>query len=148
SRAVAMQARALEAQQGAISHEAARVGGLLDGGYASPNEVEQKSAESASKAAELFATKAKLMRTSLEVTDGILRSPLDGEISGGFGDPGTFARPGNPIVSVVDRGTIRITADVPETDSAFVSPGREVRIHILATKKDLTAAIARRSPSA
>src|SRR5262249_55592850 len=48
SRAVAMQARALEAQQEAVTHEAARVGGLLQGGYASPNEVEQKSAESAS----------------------------------------------------------------------------------------------------
>ena len=41
SQAVAMQARALETSQQALSHEATRVQGLLDGGFVSPNEAEQ-----------------------------------------------------------------------------------------------------------
>src|SRR5262249_27881392 len=39
SQAVAMQARALEARQKAVANEAARVSGLLDGGFVSPNEA-------------------------------------------------------------------------------------------------------------
>ena len=42
-----MQARAVETTQKALANEAARIGSLLDGGFVSPNEVEQKQAESA-----------------------------------------------------------------------------------------------------
>ena len=57
-----MQARAIEADQAAIAHEAARVAELHDGGFVSPNEVEKHAAESASKEAELMETQAKLQR--------------------------------------------------------------------------------------
>ncbi len=42
SQAVAMQTRALEARQQAISHESTRVQGPLDGGFVSPNQTEMK----------------------------------------------------------------------------------------------------------
>ena len=42
SQAVAMQARAIDARQKALASESARVQGLLDGGFVSPNEAEQK----------------------------------------------------------------------------------------------------------
>lgn len=148
SKAIAMRARAIAADQEAVAHEAARVGGLLDGGYASPNEVEQKTAESASKQAELMSTQAKLMRASLEVSDCVLRAPFDGEVAMRTVDPGAFVRPGNPIVSVVDRNTVRMTADVPEIDFDVVEPGRPVRIRMLATKKEVVAQVSRRSPAA
>ena len=44
NQAVAMQARAIDAEQKAVSHEASRMSGLLDGGFVSPNELEQKTA--------------------------------------------------------------------------------------------------------
>ena len=148
SKAIAMRARAIAADQEAVAHEAARVGGLLDGGYASPNEVEQKTAESASKQAELLSTQAKLMRASLEVSDCVLRAPFDGEIAMRTVDPGAFVRPGNPIVSVVDRQTVRLTADAPEIDFDVVQPGRPLRIRMMATGKEVSAQISRRSPAA
>jgi RND family efflux transporter MFP subunit len=148
SKAIAMRARAIETEQAAVAHEAARVGGLLDGGYASPNEVEQKTAESQSKQAELLSTQARLTRASLEVNDCILRSPFDGEIALRSVDPGAFVRPGNPIVSVVDRQTVRMSADVPEVDFDLVAPGRRVRMRLLATGKEVAAQVARRSPAA
>jgi RND family efflux transporter MFP subunit len=148
SKAIAMRARAIEADQEAVAHEAARVGGLLDGGYASPNEVEQKAAESASKQAELMSTRAKLMRASLEVSDCILRAPFDGEIATRSVDPGAFVRPGSPIVSVVDRHTVRLTADVPEIDFDVVQPSRPLRILMMATGEEVSAQISRRSPAA
>lgn len=148
SRAVAMQARALDEHQRALTHEAERVQGLLVGGFVSPNEVEQKTALGASEQSQLLATQAKLLGTSLEVSDCVLKAPFTGEIATRTIDPGAFVRPGMSIVSVVDRTTVRVTAEAPETDFDVVAPGTGVKIHPIATGADLVAVIARRAPSA
>jgi RND family efflux transporter MFP subunit len=148
SQAVAMQARAIDARQKALAKEASRFQGLLDGGFVATNEAEQKEALSAAQAAELSAQKAKLAASSLEVSDCILRAPFDGEIATRTVDPGAFARPGTPIVSIVDRSTIRLTADAPEVDFSVVAPRTPVRVHLLATGADTRGAITRRAPSA
>jgi membrane fusion protein (multidrug efflux system) len=148
SQAVAMQARAVEARQEAIAHEATRLNGLLDGGFVSPNEAEQKSAQSSAEQAQLLATQAQLLGTSLEVNDCVLRSPFDGEIANRTIDPGAFVRPGVSIVSIVDRATIRVVADAPEIDFGFLAPGTKVKIHVLATNQDVSATISRRAPAA
>jgi len=92
-------------------------------GFVSPDEAEQKTAESTSKQAELLSAQAKLLTASLEVSDCIMRAPFDGEIAKRLMDPGTFARPGGIVVTVVDRNTVRVIADVPEGDFAAVAPG-------------------------
>jgi RND family efflux transporter MFP subunit len=148
SQAVAMQARALEARQQALAHESTREQGLLDGGFISPNEVEQKVAQSAEQEAQLLATKAKLLGTSLEVSDCVLRAPFQGEIANRSIDPGAFVRPGAAIVTLVDRSTVRIVADAPEVDFGAIAPGTKVDVTFLATKKSLVATIARRAPAA
>jgi RND family efflux transporter MFP subunit len=148
SLAVAAEARAIDERQQAVAHEAARVQSLLDGGFVSPNEVEQKSAQSASEEAQLAAQRAKLTSTRLEVNDCILRAPFDGEIATRSIDPGAFVRPGNAIVSVVDRSTVRMTLDVPESDFEAVAPGTPLSLRAVATGKALVASISRRSPAA
>ena len=148
SQAVAAEARAIDARQQALSHESARVQTLLDGGYVSPNEAEQKSALSAAEDAQLASQRAKLAGTRLEVGDCVLRAPFDGEIGTRTVDPGAFVRPGTAIVSVIDRTTVRMTLDVPESDFAVVAPGTPVTIHVLATDGTLAGTVARRSPSA
>jgi membrane fusion protein (multidrug efflux system) len=148
SQAVAMQARALEARQHALAHEAARVKGLLDGGFVSPNDAEQKAAQSDSEQAQLLAARAKLLGTSLEVNDCVLRAPFDGEIASRSMDPGAFARPGAAIVSVVDRSTVRVVVDAPEVDFDILAPGTQVQVQALAIHRDFVAKIARRAPAA
>jgi RND family efflux transporter MFP subunit len=148
SQAVAAEARAIDTRQRAVAHEAARVQSLLDGGYVSPNEAEMKAAQSASEEAQLAAQRAKLAATSLEVNDCILRAPFDGEVATRTIDPGAFVRPGTPVVSVVDRNTIRMTFDVPESDFDVVTPGAPVKILVVATGKTINGGISRRSPSA
>jgi RND family efflux transporter MFP subunit len=148
SQAVAMQARALETRQKAIASESARVQGLLDGGFVSPNEAEQKEAQSAAEQAQLLATQAKLLGTSLEVNDCVLRAPFAGEIGARSIDPGAFVRPGVSIVSLVDRTTVRVTADAPEVDFDVVAPGTKVKLHLVSTGDAMTATIARRAPAA
>lgn len=148
NQAIAMQARAIDARQKALANEAARVNSLLDGGFVAANEAEQKLAASQSQLAELMATQAKLTSASLAVSDCILRSPFDGEVSRRHVDPGGFVRPGTAVVSVVDRSMVRVSADVPESDFEHVAPGTAVRIRLLATGADLVGSIARRSPAA
>jgi len=148
SRAVGMQARAIQAEQEALAHEAARVAELKEGGFASPNEIEKHAADSASKAAELMETQARMQRATLEVNDCVLRAPFAGEIAARAADPGAFARPGMAVATLVDRATVRVVAEVPEADFDVVAPGAPVTIVALATNRELRGTIARRSPAA
>jgi len=148
TRAVEARARALDARQQALAHEATRTQGLLDGGFVSPNEAEQKTAQSTSEAAQLEAERANLARSSLEVNDCVMRAPFSGEIAQRAIDPGAFVRPGNTIVTVVDRDIVRLTADAPEMDFDVVKEGTKVSVHLYATNRELPGTITRRSPAA
>ncbi len=148
SQAVAAEARAIDARQKAIADESARFNTLLDGGYVSPNEAEQKQAQSAAEDAQLASQKAKLAATSLAVGDCIMRAPFDGEISVRSIDPGAFVRPGTSLVTLVDRNTVRMTFEVPEIDFDAVAAKTPVSIDVLATGKQVVGAVARRSPAA
>jgi RND family efflux transporter MFP subunit len=147
-KAIASRARAMDARQQAVAHEASRTQSLLDGGFVSPNEAEQKTSQSASEQAQLEAERATLARTNLQVSDCILRAPFTGEIAQRMIDPGAYVRPGSAIVTVVDRSTVRMTADAPELDFGAIAPGTKVTVHIYATNRDLQAAITRRAPAA
>jgi RND family efflux transporter MFP subunit len=148
SQGVAMEARAIDARQKALASESARLRTLLAGNFVSANEAEQKAAQSSAEDAQLQAMKAKLARSTLEVGDCVLRAPFDGEVATRTIDPGAFVRPGVSIVSVVDRSTVRLSADAPEIDFDVIAPGRAVRIQITATRQELVGVIARRAPSA
>jgi membrane fusion protein (multidrug efflux system) len=148
SQAVAAEARAIDARQQAFAHESARIQTLLDGGFVSPNEAEQKSAQSAAEEAQLASQRAKLASTRLEVSDCVLRAPFDGEIGVRTIDPGAFVRPGTAIVSVIDRNTVRMTFDVPEGDFDVVRTSTPVSIHVAAIDRTIVGSIARRSPLA
>jgi membrane fusion protein (multidrug efflux system) len=148
NQAVAMQARAIDAKQKAMADEASRLRGLLDGGFVSPNEAEQKTAMSTSQEAELMSQNAKMATAALEVSDCILRAPFDGEVSTRTEDPGAFVRPGTQIVSVVDRSIVRVVGDAPEIDFGAITPNTVARVHVLATGKELKGTITRRAPAA
>lgn len=148
AQAVAMTARALDSRQAAITKESARVQSMRDGGFVSENEAEKIAADSASSQAELLATKAKLLGTSLQVGDCVLRAPFDGEIVERSADPGTFVHPGTAMVRLVDRSIVRVVADVPEIDYALIAPGTKVDIAFLATGTKMRGTVSRRVPAA
>ncbi len=148
SRAIAAEARALEARRAALAAQATRVTGLLDGGYVAENEAQMRTAESDSQQAEVQATEARLIDTTLSVNDCILRAPFDGDVGQRLVDPGAFVRPGASMITVVDRRIVRLVVDVPETDFGAIAPGTPVQITMLAVHRDITAPVSRRSPSA
>jgi RND family efflux transporter MFP subunit len=105
-------------------------------------------AKSATEAAQLAAEEATLAKSALDVGDCILRAPFDGEVSLRFVDPGSFVRPGTVMLGMVDRNTIRMTADAPESDFDSIPPGTKVTIHVVSINLDVPASITRRAPSA
>ena len=121
---------------------------MLTGGFVSPNEAEIKSAQSSSEQAQVSSQRAKLSAMALQVSDCVLRAPFDGEVATRTIDPGAFVRPGTPIVSVVDRDTIRMTFDAPESDFDLLGPGTVASVHVVATGKVISAPISRRAPAA
>lgn len=148
SKAVAMQARALEARQRAVASETTRLEKLADGGFIAQNDVDQKRALRDAEQAQLLAVRSQLSGRALEVNDCVLRAPFDGEVAARHVDPGAFVRPGSAVVSVVDRSTVRLGADVPESDFGAVAPGTDARLRLVATGKTLSARVTRRSPAA
>lgn len=148
SRAIAMRARAVAERQRALANEAARTASLLDGGFVAINEVEQRTAESSAERARLLETKANLAAATLQVHDCILHAPFEGEIASRAADPGAFVSPGATIVSVVDRTTIRVTAEAPEKDFDVIPPSAPVELEVLATGQRISASVSRRAPKA
>ena len=148
NQAVAAQATAVQTMQEALSHEAQRISELGHGGFVSPNEIEQKAAESASKRSQYLSLEAQRLESSLRVSDCVLRAPFDGDVVDRAKDPGAFVRPGTALVTVVDRETIRLTADVPEDDFGAAAPGTPAKLRIVATGEEQTRPITRRAPAA
>ncbi len=147
SREIAARAKAHEERQAAVEHEAQRTRELTAGGFASANEVEQLNARSSSQKSEVEGLRAQLAGHGLEVDDCILRAPFDGEVADRFADPGAYVRPGNPVITVIDRSIIRITADAPECDFAVVAPDIAVTVEASGIKS-LEAKVSRRAPQA
>jgi RND family efflux transporter MFP subunit len=146
--AISSQAKAIASRQQAISHEAQRTQALLDGGFVSPNEAELITAKSESEASELASQQANLAKSTLDVNDCVLRAPFDGDVSVRLVDPGSFVRPSTEMIGVVDRSTVRMTADAPESDFDEIPPGAKVTVHVVSTHRNIAATITRRAPSA
>lgn len=148
TREIAARARALEQRQVAASHESDRMKQLVEGGFASENDIEQLSARAGAQSAEVEGLRASLASRSLEVDDCVLRAPFSGEVAERFVDPGAYVRPGTAVVAVIDRTTVRVSADCPEADFAVVAPGVEVALQSQTGGAALEAPISRRAPAA
>ena len=148
TKAVAANAQSLAERQGALAHQVARMKQMLSGGFASANEVEQMTARSSAERSDLASLRASLSAKTLEVDDCVQRAPFDGEVAERLVDPGAYVRPGNSIITVIDRRTIRVAAGAPEADFNIVAVATPVEIDVAAIGKKLTAPISRRAPGA
>lgn len=148
SREIAAKAEALEEEQAALEHEAERTKEMQAGGFASANELEQRTAKSAAQKAEVESLRASLISRRLEEDDCVLRAPFGGEIAERYVDPGAYVRPGDAVVRVIDRGKVRVVADAPESDFNVVAPGTPVAIDVEALDSRLDGKVSRRAPAA
>jgi RND family efflux transporter MFP subunit len=145
---VAMQVQALEQEHRALASELERYRRLAAQDFLSANELEKKAAESAATESKLRSLRAQLQARRVEADDCVLRAPFSGEVAERLLDPGAFVRPGDRVLTVVDRQRLRFEFDVPERDYALLPVGTPVELHLLATGSALPGEIVRRAPAA
>lgn len=145
---VAMQVQALEQEHRALASELDRYRILAAQDFLSANELEKKAAESAATESKLRSLRAQLQARRVEADDCVLRAPFGGEVAERLLDPGAFVRPGDRVLTVVDRQRLRFEFDVPERDYALLPVGTPVELHLLATGSALPGEIVRRAPAA
>lgn len=145
---VEQKTRSAVVRRDALVKESSRVGALKDSGFVAANEVEQLQAKADAEHARVEESKAEEQSAGLRELDCVLRAPFAGEIAERWVDPGAFVRPGDGVVSVVDRRQVRLVFDVPETDYAAVAPGKTLDVLVLAGALHVQAVVSRRSPSA
>ena len=104
-------------RQKAAAREAARLGELLDGGYAAPNEVEQKQAQSAANEAQIAgAARAGKREGARGKTIASFAHHSTARSRFASPIPERSFDPEQAIVEVVDRSVVRLAASVPEID--------------------------------
>lgn len=145
-RANAATLQAARAQEQAHSSLAERYRSLAPQGFVADNDVLQQTSLSEADRARAQAAAANVASTRVAEDDCTLEAPFDGEVGARLADPGAFARPGSPLLTVLDRRVVRATAEVPETDFALVAPGTPMRLTLLASGQRVEARVSRRSP--
>jgi membrane fusion protein (multidrug efflux system) len=69
-------------------------------------------------------------RAALDLADRSMRMPFDGVVDRIFVDPGEYVLAGQRIILVHNPASIRIEANVKETDVRFFRPGAPVRVTV------------------
>lgn len=86
--------------------------------------------------AELIEAEAMLAKAQEDLSDTVIRSPIDGVVSQLIAEEGevvvmgTMNNPGTVILVVSDLNTMVVRARVDETDIPLVKPGQKARIHV------------------
>jgi RND family efflux transporter MFP subunit len=74
------------------------------------------------------AAKAHYDSLNIQLSYGIVKSPLAGVVADRSVYPGEMAQPGMPLISIVDISSLIARANVPVKDAVTIKPGRPARI--------------------
>lgn len=77
-------------------------------------------------AANLETARANLLRQQLNLERTQITAPFDGVVETLHLDPGDFATPGSPCVTLLDLDPLLVVANVSERDIALIQPGNTV----------------------
>lgn len=76
----------------------------------------------------LVAATESLKRTQLQLTKSQPRSPISGHVDYLYIDRGEYVDPGKPLVRLLKVDQLKVIADIPEKDIAYLSVGQMVKI--------------------
>ncbi|QDV54177.1 efflux RND transporter periplasmic adaptor subunit [Rosistilla oblonga] len=98
------------------------------------------------KIAAIGSYQAELSLARNQLTDAIIRSPLEGFIHQRLTAPGSYISVGQSIAVVVRTSPLRFRSSVPERRAQALSLGQQVRLQIESVPEPRTATITRISP--
>lgn len=128
----------LESQLQNAKREFQRTKQLAGQGLATPQQLDQ--AQSTVDTAGLNIKQAKVGLGKTNV-----RSPIDGFIAGKFAEQGEYVAPGAPLAHIVDYETVKVIANVPESDVRFVTVDSKVKVWLPALERHADGVVHRRA---
>jgi cobalt-zinc-cadmium efflux system membrane fusion protein len=116
-------------------HTLKRVRGLLDAGAGSLKDLEQAESDYAQAKAEFNRAEARLKEIGVpsQPEDGsrllTVTAPITGSITALAAAPGAFANDTTaPLMTIANLDSVWVTANVPETDIAYIAKGQSVEV--------------------
>lgn len=97
---------------------------------------------------QVLTSRAALAIATAQLRKSVVTSPTSGLALRRFMDLGEFAAPGAPLVRIVDYDTVRVSAQVAETDAARIRAGMPVTIRIDALGREITGQVQQLMPVA
>jgi RND family efflux transporter MFP subunit len=104
-----------------IERKLTRFQSLVQEGLVSKQEIEDLENS-------LVAARESLKRTQLQLTKSQPRSPITGHVDHLYIDRGEYVDPGKPLVRLLKVDQLKVIADIPEKDIAYLSVGQQVKI--------------------
>ena len=119
--------------------------------YANANAVQKPAYEKSLSALRsgVEAVRASLRSAQARRADTVIKSPLDGYVTGRYADPGAVATPGQPILAVQFLKQVWVTISVPESVVPRLHIGQPAKIILKAlSDRPLVASVIQINPSA
>lgn len=137
-----------EAQAVQSEAEFRRVKGLFEKEAATGRDLEAAQARAKSAQAQAGQARQAVAEAEVFLSEGVLRAPFDGVITGKWAQAGDTGVPGRPVLTLQDPRRLRLEATVPESCARKAALGMEVRVRIDSLGRETTARIEEIAPVA
>lgn len=119
------------------SLEMSRAKSLLEGGYATPQQMDTAMtaykvsvAQVQAADAQVRQARSSIAQAELQLTYAVLRTPAGGEVSERIHLPGEMVASGTPVVAIAQTDTVKVHAAVDETRVGAVRPGDRALVKV------------------
>lgn len=127
----------LESQLSTAKREFERTKKLASQGLATPQQLDQASAQVDSAGLSIKQAKVGMGKTNV-------RSPIEGWVATKSVEKGEYVNPGAPLAHIVDYSTVKVNAAIPESDIRFIEENRPVEVYLPALDLSVEGKVHRR----
>lgn len=122
------QVEAASAQAAEAEAEFERVRGVFERGLVARSQLDQATARRAAARAQLAAAQALLREAEQQLEYTVVRAPYSGIVTRRHVEIGESVRPGQPLISGLSLGRLRVQVSVPQSDVLAIREHRRARV--------------------
>ncbi len=142
SREVKANVEGARIQQKLADEECARAAALLAKGAITQSEFDRAQASCTAAASQVAAIVARQAMVGKQMSDGVVRAPFDGVVTGNQVAVGEWVAPGVRLMTVVDDAPLLVALSVPESDVPKIALGQTATVKTVAfTSAPVTAKV-------
>jgi RND family efflux transporter MFP subunit len=147
-RSAASAVTAAENQLAVARREAARTAQLVEAGALAARDLDLARSNVTATEAQLADARARLGTAQSQISDAILRAPLDGVVADRAVNTGDVVSPGTALFTVIDPSSMRLEASVPSEELGSLKVGATVLFQVRGYPQPFEGRIERISPAA